>query len=78
MKKVALFTRAWIEIARYWSNAASAAVALFTRAWIEIIEVFWCFVPKSVALFTRAWIEITLTSDLFSPPFSRPLHEGVD
>ena len=34
---VALFTRAWIEIADINRNSLYFAVALFTRAWIEII-----------------------------------------
>ena len=33
---VALFTRAWIEIALTISRPSSRKVALFTRAWIEI------------------------------------------
>ena len=33
---VALFTRAWIEIARFAECMNFAVVALFTRAWIEI------------------------------------------
>ena len=34
--KVALFTRAWIEIKERIDTSALEAVALFTRAWIEI------------------------------------------
>ena len=33
---VALFTRAWIEIAKVESTNFAPSVALFTRAWIEI------------------------------------------
>ena len=33
---VALFTRAWIEIATVLSTISKLVVALFTRAWIEI------------------------------------------
>ena len=33
---VALFTRAWIEIAIFALLTAGISVALFTRAWIEI------------------------------------------
>ncbi len=36
MKKVALFTRAWIEIDLLGKSAMWFFVALFTRAWIEI------------------------------------------
>ena len=36
MTKVALFTRAWIEIATEIADMMIAGVALFTRAWIEI------------------------------------------
>ena len=35
-QNVALFTRAWIEIANGDRAAILADVALFTRAWIEI------------------------------------------
>ena len=34
--KVALFTRAWIEISNNSSIYAKLPVALFTRAWIEM------------------------------------------
>ena len=36
MAQVALFTRAWIEIAVNWAIWNVALVALFTRAWIEM------------------------------------------
>ena len=36
---VALFTRAWIEIALAVNANITDEVALFTRAWIEIPEV---------------------------------------
>ena len=36
MAYVALFTRAWIEIASVAALIAALTVALFTRAWIEI------------------------------------------
>ena len=35
-KKVALFTRAWIEIKTDMLKRIIVRVALFTRAWIEI------------------------------------------
>ena len=35
-QRVALFTRAWIEICSIGSNDIAYLVALFTRAWIEI------------------------------------------
>ena len=35
--KVALFTRAWIEIILYNTKYLKHMVALFTRAWIEIV-----------------------------------------
>ena len=34
--KVALFTRAWIEMAIWVKVGLISGVALFTRAWIEI------------------------------------------
>ena len=36
MMRVALFTRAWIEIFDYFFYCLVSNVALFTRAWIEI------------------------------------------
>ena len=36
MVRVALFTRAWIEIYRRTDIITVTSVALFTRAWIEI------------------------------------------
>ena len=36
-RKVALFTRAWIEMLSFVTLHCGAGVALFTRAWIEII-----------------------------------------
>ena len=56
--KVALFTRAWIEIIAALNALLKYSVALFTRAWIEIDCVLCCYVLAEVALFTRAWIEI--------------------
>ena len=35
-EKVALFTRAWIEISKTIYTLKNKKVALFTRAWIEI------------------------------------------
>ena len=39
MKRVALFTRAWIEIRRLTFNQPHPSVALFTRAWIEMLNI---------------------------------------
>ena len=36
LKRVALFTRAWIEITNLSVDAKGTSVALFTRAWIEM------------------------------------------
>ena len=36
---VALFTRAWIEIATEIADMMIGGVALFTRAWIEIYDI---------------------------------------
>ena len=35
-RRVALFTRAWIEIRDFMNKNALPKVALFTRAWIEM------------------------------------------
>ena len=56
---VALFTRAWIEMAQARCFIWYFAVALFTRAWIEIRLKKQLPHCDDVALFTRAWIEIT-------------------
>ena len=78
LKKVALFTRAWIEI--FWSAFISIGVfvALFTRAWIEIPPYKALSTLKLVALFTRAWIEIDSLLCCHVLAERRPLHEGVD
>ena len=57
-EKVALFTRAWIEIKTQADKKQHLNVALFTRAWIEIFVTFFDTLKSIVALFTRAWIEI--------------------
>ena len=36
VRKVALFTRAWIEMFNFALVLHNTSVALFTRAWIEI------------------------------------------
>ena len=73
MLNVALFTRAWIEIARYLVDYPIRIVALFTRAWIEIFSK--CYVYRSwrVALFTRAWIEIDYDLSYSNPMMSPSL-----
>ena len=38
LKRVALFTRAWIEMDVWWVGDKADGVALFTRAWIEIVR----------------------------------------
>ena len=58
MKRVALFTRAWIEIYNHICKMGTKQVALFTRAWIEIVNGTVIIGRTWVALFTRAWIEI--------------------
>ena len=46
MVRVALFTRAWIEmLAVKWANIY-APVALFTRAWIEILYTIFSFLSS--------------------------------
>ena len=56
--RVALFTRAWIEILHHSLHSSSVPVALFTRAWIEMALLDMPRKLSVVALFTRAWIEI--------------------
>ena len=78
MKRVALFTRAWIEIISPFSVLMYSQVALFTRAWIEIKSAIYVAIKHFVALFTRAWIEIAVATAVLKSLASRPLHEGVD
>ena len=75
---VALFTRAWIEMARITPTTVYYNVALFTRAWIEIPFFSSSDFLKCVALFTRAWIEIEPMHMMSWYTFGRPFHEGVD
>ena len=44
MSRVALFTRAWIEISAIAAPLTVSVVALFTRAWIEIDCLLRCHV----------------------------------
>ena len=78
LQGVALFTRAWIEIAVILMLIALCSVALFTRAWIEICRFFNRCISCSVALFTRAWIEMIAGDVNCNTNRGRPLHEGVD
>ena len=75
---VALFTRAWIEIALALNEPYAHRVALFTRAWIEMLSTSPVSAILRVALFTRAWIEMLISSKPSSARSGRPLHEGVD
>ena len=75
---VALFTRAWIEIATFTKNGRTDEVALFTRAWIEIRPALIGGREYLVALFTRAWIEMPPIAKYPRSSYGRPLHEGVD
>ena len=64
MIRVALFTRAWIEIYTVIVYPLRLKVALFTRAWIEIKSIRRLNASTEVALFTRAWIEM-VTADSY-------------
>ena len=59
IRRVALYTSAWIEMRWHNRQKLSVLVALYTSAWIEII---WLIdtanVSTAVALYTSAWIEI--------------------
>ena len=76
--RVALFTRAWIEINCWIMEIVIKYVALFTRAWIEMKLFRFLKKRTEVALFTRAWIEILICTMNTSTLKRRPLHEGVD
>ena len=60
VQAVALFARAWIEIACMKWQCHGVYVALFARAWIEIQTQISLPVICVVALFARAWIEILM------------------
>ena len=55
---VALFARAWIEMAQMSTVLLYLPVALFARAWIEMFEPDDNTTIPLVALFARAWIEM--------------------
>ena len=76
MATVALFTRAWIEIADTVIFACYRAVALFTRAWIEMDWAKMKTKKILVALFTRAWIEIFLAIYSSILPDRSPFSRG--
>ena len=73
---VALFTRAWIEMAVLRLQVFFCSVALFTRAWIEIR--FWLLsrISCQVALFTRAWIEIYFLGRILKVVSTSPSSRG--
>ena len=76
MHKVALFTRAWIEITSNVPPLICFSVALFTRAWIEIVILCLRYMLLIVALFTRAWIEIYLITVLIAIIRKSPSSRG--
>ena len=58
IRAVALYARAWVEIAWlyglcFWNN-----VALYARAWVEIFVWHNYNTFARVALYARAWVEI--------------------
>ena len=65
---VALFTRAWIEIASPLANLGKSLVALFTRAWIEMF-VRWsiCACSSSPSLRGRGLKSYSLTENQTLP-----------
>ena len=79
-RRVALFTRAWIEILCFpslcpfcWQSPSSRGRGLKLHRQSTVQNL------RMVALFTRAWIEISVSALCFYRPLQRrPLHEGVD
>ena len=59
MLHVALYARAWVEIA---ANSVAtnipSRVALYARAWVEIDRLKLNAKAYEVALYARAWVEI--------------------
>ena len=77
-KKVALFTRAWIEISNCKCKLGRRAVALFTRAWIEINPIL-IDADFTVGRPLYEGVDWNLARYLGkSGSFCRPLYEGVD
>ena len=76
--RVALFTRAWIEICKLFDNIFIIQVALFTRAWIEMSAV----AKRWMTAFCRPLyegVDWNPKSILYNTKYlSRPLYEGVD
>ena len=56
--QVALYARAWIEMARGTVAMALDLVALYARAWIEMSIKDHAYILWRVALYARAWVEI--------------------
>ena len=79
MIKVALFTRAWIEIniKRARINKGYTSPSSRGRG-LKLISAQKDRASVTVALFTRAWIEMPEINILLKFSFGRPLHEGVD
>ena len=75
---VALFMRAWIEMALSLRGGRSCKRRPLHEAWIEILLSYLFHGVIKVALFMRAWIEIERLRIPFLPQWGRPLHEGVD
>ena len=74
---VALFTRAWIEIATFTKNGRTDEVALFTRAWIEISPLIKNAPLKPSPSLRGRGLKFKIVYSLIMN-FGRPLYEGVD
>ena len=76
--RVALFTRAWIEIQiTRFIGADSGSPSLRGRGLKYMIRSNQD-IQRAVALFTRAWIEICVVLYVVVFVKCRPLYEGVD
>ena len=78
LKRVALYTSAWIEIGTYCLIDRSKCVALYTSAWIEIMVNGCLAIIINVALYTSAWIEMNIGTQHNQRQTCRTLHECVD
>ncbi len=76
--QVALYLRAWIEIATIPFYIDLPEVALYLRAWIEIENVKRGNRESAVALYLRAWIEIISKIWCYMGYPGRSLLESVD
>ena len=78
LDRVALFTRAWIEIVKPKAVCQALRSPSLRGRGLKFDYLIEIGVKRIVALFTRAWIEIIFPDKSINAGGSRPLYEGVD